>query len=167
MVYYTQKELADWLKSKVSSPAGYRSVLLNSPERNRRDSTVIGRLFFFSYDAKGKDYLQVWDRYPLVFPIEKYPAGFLGLNLHYLNIDERRWLLETLSGYAQNKRMTATTRLRLSYSTLLQARSFNSLVRPCIKKYLFSHVRSKFIELEPDDWDKVLELPLEMFIRKS
>jgi len=57
----------------------------------------IGGLMFFIYDPKTKDKLPYWDRFPLVIPINLYPDGFLGLNLHYLPYYQRQLLLATLA----------------------------------------------------------------------
>ena len=163
---YTNKELEEWFSSKARTAAGWRRTLLKDDTRSR-DNTVIGRMFFFSYDPKLKDILPIYDRYPLVFPIEKYPNGFLGLNIHYLTFDQRIYLLGLLSEYANNKNITQSTRLRLSYMTLQESKKLANTSRPCIKRYLFDHVRSKFIEVKPDEWDKACQLPLELFVRKN
>jgi hypothetical protein len=121
-------------------------------------------MFFFYYDPKHKETLPMYDKFPMVFPIQEYNDGFLGLNLHYLSVDERRAIIGKLSEFANNKRFDATTRLRLSYDLLQSSKRLSTLARPCIKRYLFSHVRSMFIEITADEWDKVIELPVEMFV---
>lgn len=163
---YTKNELANWFTSKARTAEGWRRAVLDETMRTR-DNTVIGRLFFFRYDAKWKSILPVWDKYPLVFPIERYSDGFLGLNIHYLGIDQRKYILGLLSGYRNNKNMTQTTRLKLSYAVLQQSKQLTTLARPCIHRYLFSHVRTKFVEIFPDEWDKASELPLELFVYKK
>mgnify|MGYP003471438132 CR=1 FL=1 len=163
---YTTKELAEWLESKARTPIGYRQALIRDADRSR-DAAVIGRMFFFSYDPKWKDILPIYDRYPLVFPIEKYSDGFLGLNLHYLDVNQRIRLLTSLSATAANKKVSPTTRLRISYDLLQQSKSLATAARPCIKRYLFNHVRSKFIEITADEWDKAAQLPIELFVRNN
>lgn len=163
---YSNDELAKWFTSKAKTAAGWRQAILKEADRTR-DNTVIGRMFFFKYDAKWKDILPVWDKYPLVFPIEKYSDGFLGLNVHYLTHPERIYLLGMLSKFRSSKNLTATSRLRLSYDVLQQSKSLATASKPCIKRYLFNHVRSKFIEITPDEWDKAIELPLELFVYKK
>lgn len=163
---YTNKELAEWLQTKARTAAGFRRNILANDERSK-DTTVIGRMFFFKYDPKWKDILPIYDKFPMVFPIERYPDGFLGLNLHYLDYGQRLYLIQMLSKFANNKKITPTTRLKLSYDLLQSTKMLNNLSRPCIKRYLFSHVRSKFIEINPDEWDKAAALPVEMFVTKS
>lgn len=161
-----QKEATDWFYGKARSAAGYRKNIINNHERGR-DSTVIGKMYFFAYDPKTKDKLPVYDKFPLVFPIERYGDGFLGLNLHYLSQGERRLLLAKLDDFKTNKRYDEMTRLRLSYDLLSSTKKLNTLSRPCVKRYLFSHVRTKFIEITSNEWENAIMLPVEFFVRKS
>jgi hypothetical protein len=160
------KEMVDWFIGKARSAAGYRKNIIGNDTR-ARDATIIGKMYFFYYDPKTKDKLQVYDRFPLVFPIERYPDGFLGLNLHYLNGSERASLLNRLSEFKSNSRYDATTRIRMSYDLLASTKSLATIARPCIKRYLFNHVRSKFIEVTADEWDKAIALPVQLFVEKS
>jgi hypothetical protein len=165
MKKYSKQELSDWITGKAKTPIGMRRKILANEDRSR-DNTVIGKLFFFSYDPKWKDILPVYDRYPLVFPIEKYSDGFLGLNIHYLSYAERIRLFDLLTSYASNRKLSSTSRLKLSYDLISGTKKLNSLTRPCVKRYLFGHVRSRFIEIEPSEWDKAAQLPLELFVYK-
>jgi hypothetical protein len=158
----TEKDSTDWFIGKARSAAGYRKNLVSSDERGR-DNAIIGKMYFFAYDPKMKKTLPMYDRFPLVFPIEPYNNGFLGLNLHYLNPGERAWLLNKLKDFRNNNKFNATTKLKLSYDLLASTKKLASVSRPCVKRYLFSHVRSKFIEMEPAEWDKAIGLPVAQF----
>lgn len=158
----TEKDSKDWFIGKARSAAGYRKNLVSSDERGR-DNAIIGKMYFFAYDPKMKKTLPMYDRFPLVFPIEPYNDGFLGLNLHYLSQGERQWLLNKLKDFRNNSKFNATTRLRLSYDLLASTKKLASVSRPCVKRYLFTHVRSKFIEMLPEEWDKAIGLPVAQF----
>jgi hypothetical protein len=160
-----QKEAVDWWIGKARSTAGYRRNLLNNADR-ARGSTVIGKMFFFEYDPKHKNKLPIYDRFPLVFPIERYSDGFLGLNLHYLGVGQRVAILGQLQKFASAKNMTEKSRLRLSYD-LLSRTKYISTLEPCIKRYLSGHVRSDFIEIVPEEWEKVVQLPVQVFITRT
>lgn len=161
-----QKESVDWFIGKARSAAGYRRNMFNNTERNR-DVPTVGRMFFFHYDAKHKKTLPVWDRFPLVFPLQPYSDGFLGLNVHYLSGGERQSLLGKLMEFSSSQKLTPRMKLTLSYDLLQSTRSLSSMTRPCIKRYLFNHLRSSFIEITADEWDKVIDLPLEQFVYKT
>jgi len=150
-----------WLKSKVKELKPTQQALLQDRTR-LRNSTIIGKMYFYFYDPKTKDSLPYYDRFPLVLPIEHYNDGFLGLNLHYIHPKQRIILLDKLSEYANNKKFDSTTRLRLSYAALAaSSKAFEA--QPCIKRYLFSHVQSRFMEIDANEWDIAALLPMESF----
>lgn len=166
MATNNSKQASEWFSSKIKSANGYRNAIVKSTDRSR-STTVIGKMYFFYYDPKTKDKLPVYDRFPLVFPIERYSDGFLGLNLHYLSGGERSALLNRLLEYKNNTRLTETTRLRLSYDLLSSAKRLASTARPTIKRYLFNHVRSNFIEVPATEWEMAIQLPVELFVTKK
>lgn len=156
-----------WLREKVTAlriPSN-RSNILNDAKRISARA-FIGRMYFYHYDPKLKDILPVWDKFPLVIPIEMYDDGFLGLNLHYLNPYNRLALLDRLYDFANNDKYDDTTRLNLSYSLLSSSRRYK-LIEPCIKRYLLSHIRSSLIYIEPDNWETAIFLPTEKMVYKK
>ena len=154
-----------WLKSKVTELKPTRQALLQDKTR-LRDSTIIGKMYFYFYDPKTKDSMPYYDRFPLVLPIEQYNDGFLGLNLHYIHPKQRIILLDKLSDTATNRRFDEKTKLRLSYQYLASASTaFQAM--PCIKRYLFSHLTSRFLEIPADEWDIAALLPVEQFEKAS
>lgn len=166
MTKYSNQEIQNWWIGKARSIGGYRNNILNNHERSR-DFTVIGKMYFFRYDPKMKKTLPIYDIYPLVFPIEPYSDGFLGLNMHYLSGGERQAILGRLGEFASNNKNDKNTKLRLSYDLLSGTKRLASKTRPCIKRYLYSHVASPFIEIIAPEWDKVIQLPLELFVQKG
>lgn len=163
---YTNEQLKDWFIGRARTAAGYRRNIINNANRSK-DNTIIGKMYFFWYDPKLKDTLPVYDKFPMVFPIERYSDGFLGLNLHYLDYGQRMYLLGLLSNFASNKKLTPSTRLKLSYDVLSNSVRLQNLAKPCIKRYLFEHVRSQFVEVTPDEWSYAAELPVELFVYKK
>jgi hypothetical protein len=159
------RDARQWLRTKVNSLKATPSALMSDRERLRSHS-IIGRMYFYYYDPKTKDQLKYYDKFPLVIPIERYGDGFLGLNLHYVEPKVRFILLDKLSTYTNNKMYDETTRLRLSYQTLKSASSIFEAT-PCIKRYLYSHVQSRFLEIDANEWDIAAILPVESFEKKS
>lgn len=158
------RDARTWLKSKIKSLQVTPSTLMHDRERLRNNS-IIGKMYFYYYDPKTKDKLKYYDKFPLVIPIERYKDGFLGLNLHYVSPRIRLVLLDKLSSFANNKKYDETTRLRLSYQTIKAASSIFEAT-PCIKRYLYSHVKSRFLEIEASEWDIAAVLPVESFEKK-
>lgn len=159
------RDARTWLRTKVNSLKATPSTLMSDRDRLRSQS-IIGRMYFYYYDPKTKDQLKYYDKFPLVIPIERYGDGFLGLNLHYVEPKVRFILLDKLSTFTNNKMYDETTRLRLSYQTLKSASSIFEAT-PCIKRYLYSHVKSRFLEINANEWDIAAILPVESFEKKS
>ena len=123
---------------------------------------LVGQMYMYYYDAKHKATLPYFDRFPLVFPFKKVKGGFYGLNMHYLPLPLRAKLMDALYDTASNSRFDESTRLKMSYKMLESASKFKHF-KPCIKRYLTSQLRSKFMYIYPSEWDMALFLPLERF----
>ena len=123
----------------------------------------MGNMYLFAYDPKHKDTLPYYDRFPLIFPINKAKGGFLGINMHYLPPILRAKLMDQLYTVLNNKNFDETTRLRASYNILNGAAKFKEF-RPTIKHYLNAHVKTKPAYIMPSEWDIALFLPTQKFV---
>ena len=127
-----------------------------------RSQPKVGHMYMFYYDAKHKDTLPYFDRFPMIFPYAKANNGFMGINLHYLPHVLRAKLMDSLYDISSNDKYDETTKLRLSYNVLNGAAKYKWF-KPCVKHYLTSQVRSRFLYVYPAEWDIALFLPLERF----
>jgi len=155
----------DWIKAKLKE-LNPRQQSVTRDKVRLRDRSLIGEMYFFYYDPKLKDSLPYYDRFPLVLPIERYSDGILGLNLHYIHPKQRIILLDKLSEFLNNSKYDESTKFRINYSILKNAsRIYES--KPCLKRYLYSHIESKFLRISPDEWDIAALLPLELFEKQK
>ena len=143
------KEPYQWYRNRIKE--------LGTPSQAQliRDGKITGRVNFgalnmFIYDPKLKNKLPYYDTFPLVLPIERYRDGFLGINFHYLPYALRARLLSRLDPNA-------------NYSALKNVR----LVKPTLKRYLNSNVRSRFRKLEEEDFMTAIMLPVQRFKKSS
>lgn len=150
------RQAAEWLAGRSKDAARGRTEYHNTPE--------IGQLYLFRYSAKHKDKLPYWDRNPLMMPIGYYNDGWLGLNFHYLPPNARKKLFTVLQTFAVGQ--DDRKRLQISYSVLTRA-ARNRNFQPCIKRYLFSHVQSRFAVVPPSEWDMAIMLPTQKFAKAS
>jgi hypothetical protein len=157
------REARNWLKAKIGALKPTKGDLMRDKQR-LREKSFIGRMYFYFYDPKTKDSLPYYDKFPLVIPIERYPDGFLGLNLHYISPKQRILLLDKLSVLLTDRNYDEKTRLRISYDYLARASKMYQ-AKPCIKRYLFSHIQSRFLEITADEWDIAVMLPVESFVK--
>lgn len=125
-----------------------------------------GSMYMYAYDAKHKDILPYWDRFPLIFPFRVQHDRLWGLNFHYLPLPLRAKMLDALYDIANNNKFDESTKLNISYKTLNKASKF-SLFKPCVKQYLKSQLKSNFMLINPDEWSIAIFLPLESFTGKS
>jgi len=154
-----------WLHMKIKDLKPTRAALLKDRDR-LKERSVIGKMYFYFYDPKTKEKMKYYDRFPLVIPIERYNDGFLGLNLHYIHPKYRMTMLDKLSATANNSAYDEKTKLRISYKYLAAASKVFEAT-PCIKRYLFSQIESRFLEISADEWDIAALLPMESFVGAS
>jgi hypothetical protein len=101
---------------------------------------IIGNMYMYFYDPKGKKTLPYYDGFPLIIMMGPAPGGFYGLNLHYLPPTVRARLLDTVLG-------NDSTAIPKKY------------IAPAMKRYLFKHVKSRFALVDKPEWEIATFLP--------
>lgn len=156
-------EARTWFREQAEATNVTPSRVINqSSESSTSSISIPGNMVLFNYDPKTKANLPYYDRFPLIFVVERYSKGFLGINLHYLPLNYRAILMDNLYELLNNKNYNESTRLRLSYEVLKSASRFR-YAKPCFKQYLNERVRSRFINIDVNQWDVALFLPLQRF----
>jgi len=158
------KDAISWMNEKIQEikrPDKIATAI--SRESMRKAMQVrIGMLYCFYYDPKTKATLDYWDKFPMVLVLERYDDGFLGLNLHYLPPKFRVAFLTKLMKFAQLNSSDDIKRMRISYDILNATKRYAEF-KPCIKRYLTNHTRSKLLMIQPNEWDIAIMLPLQQF----
>ena len=150
----------DWYRKQVQSMTrqpGARSLI------NQGKATIApkyGVMNLFGYDPKHKDKLPYYDVFPLILPLEPAKGGFIGLNFHYLKPGARVAFLRSLANTTNNKRYDKTTRYRIPWRN-------NLYMRRTAKHYLFSQVRSSFLNITADEMAIAIFLPVARFKKGS
>tara|TARA_Y100001972_G_scaffold117313_1_gene156190 strand:+ start:425 stop:973 length:549 start_codon:yes stop_codon:yes gene_type:complete len=157
------KKSSTWYRNAVAEIADKVTArkLYNQGRINQRPSQ--GRLNLFFYDPKFKETLPYYDTFPLVLPLQPIRGGFLGINFHYLSPVIRFRLLNQLQRFASNSKFDKTTRLDVSYARV----GGFARVKPTIKKYLYSNVRSGFMRVDLQDAPTAVYLPVQQFKKRS
>ena len=147
----------DWYKNKVQSMTtpGARA-LINQGKATLRPKYGIMNLF--GYDPKLKETLPLYDKFPLIFPLEPAKGGFYGINFHYLQPGARVAFLRQLSRFASDKNFDKKTRYQIGN---LSGRYF----KKTIKHYLFSQVRTSFLNVPADEMAIAIFLPVARFMK--
>ena len=151
-----------WFRDKIKEFGTPKSADLIR-DGKRTSTPTFGLLNMFVYDPKLKEKLPYYDTFPLVLPIESYSNGFLGINMHYLSMPIRIRLLDRLVDYSNNDKFDKSTELRVDYSRLKKI----DLIKPCLKRYLASNVKTKFRKVEADEFMIATLLPVQKFKKQS
>lgn len=159
---------ADWFRQYVTK--AYNKTGTGTMFRDRslwKSSMTVGKLYFYEYDAKHKDTLPYWDRYPLVFPFSAYKAKdgaeiVLALNMHYLPPALRLVAFRALLKLKSEARFRKSTRLKLEWDTI-KAMSESKYFKHAVHAYRMDHVRSTFVEIPAQAWELAMFLPLQRF----
>jgi len=154
-----------WLTNKFRQLRMTPEKTSRSRERWRSQS-YIGKMYFFFYQPKFADKLPYYDIFPLVIPFQRTSDGFIGINLHYVEPKIRLKILDKLMNYLTNDKMDETTRMKMSYN-FIQGLSTYNFMAPCVKRYLYSNVNSKFLYVEPIEWQFCSLLPFESFQKEN
>lgn len=160
------KDATVWLQEKIAElKRGQIAQIPSTINREKFRQTNqfrLGMMYCFYYDPKTKVDLPYWDRFPMVLVLEKYNDGFLGLNLHYLPVKWRVAFLTKLMRFAQLTADDDIKRMRISYDILDASKRYAEF-RPCLKRYLHGHIRSKMLMIQPNEWDVATMLPIQQF----
>ena len=143
---------------KINETTFFKSAKSSDYENKFR----LGHMYMFMYDPKYKETLPYYDRVPLIFPINRAKGGFLGINFHYLPLQLRAKLMDSLYDVVNNDRFDETTKLRASYSILSASTQYKEF-KPTVKHYLNANIRSRLMYINPAEWDIALFLNIAKF----
>ena len=143
----------NWYKKKVAELSNKITAARLMRSGRLYNTPKTGALNFFRYDPKLKGVLPYYDIFPLVLPIQSAPGGFLVVNFHYLPVPLRMKLFETLD----KKNFTG------SYKALKNIKE----IKPTIKHYLRSQLKSGFLRLDEDDFAPAIFMPVQSFKKAS
>lgn len=152
-------------KGKDSRTTNLNTFMKSDPDRliNRARN---GEMFFYFYDPKTKADLPYYDMFPLVIKMENTKNGFYGLNMHYIFPKDRLILLGRLEEVMTNKKYNDKTKIQIKYEMLKDFSKF-PLAKPCFKKYLWSHVRSRFMRISGGEYHMAVLLQMERFVKEN
>lgn len=162
----------EWLKQqarKLNQPRVHK--ITNTIASKQRGSTPqAGSMYMFAYDPKYKDILPYYDAMPLIMVINVGAKSMLGLNFHYLPPIRRAQLLDFFSREAKKRspvgKIGSNSIANLSYAQI-RALASDSLIKPTIHRYLYSHLASGLTEINPLEWDVTIMLPTAQFVSKG
>lgn len=157
-----QQRSVQWYQAQVQKLGSINTNKLMR-EGTLVNQVIPGYMYLFFYDAKYKETLPYYDRFPLVLPFKRAAGGFYGLNFHYLPYLFRLRILGYISEFASDEKMDENTRVRLSWNVINGAARLKPL-KACVKHYLSDQVESRFLKIPFTDWVVASQLPVEKFV---
>lgn len=156
----SQKWFADKVKS-IGKIQGMR--MLKDPHFVAKTQFRPGFMYHFLYEAKHKETLPYFDKFPLMIAVAPAEGGFYGLNLHYLHPTIRARFLDKLMETTNNEKYDETTKFKINYRILTSLTGMKPFA-PCFKHYLFEQVQSRIMMVPSSEWEISIFLPTENFV---
>lgn len=154
-----------WFLQKAKSLKGYNFAQLERESKGKtKQRFAIGKMYTYQYDPKYANELPYFDKFPLIIVLGVDKGHFLGCNLHYVAPVVRAKILGRLLSISNSKTLDERTKLKLTYG-MIKSVSNLKILQPTIKKYLKSHVRSKLIQIDGDEYEIAVFLPTESFFK--
>lgn len=152
-----------WFRTNVRDLKIKPQVIMRGLEAVSNTGLKQGGVYMFHYDAKWKDTLPYWDKYPIVVPLELYSDGFLGINIHYISPSMRVPLLQKMFEFTKdNEELEGDARMLIDYDTT-QLESELRNAGPCIKRYLTSHIGARITRVPKEQWETLMMMPTAKF----
>lgn len=160
-----QKIANDGAAVNNKSAKWFSETIKNNVRGHKVTRPEAGKLYAYIYDAKHKDTLQYWDKYPLIIYLGLGKHNLMyGLNLHYIPPKARQQFLEELlKQYANTPTITNSTKLKIDWSKVKGFAGADQM----IKAYIPGNIKGSLVEIKPSDWSNVVLLPLQQFMSKG
>ena len=98
-----------------------------------------------------------------MLPLDPIKGGFIGMNFHYLPPLLRFEMLDKMSRFATDRKFDKRTIFDLNYDDVKRIK----IIKPTLKKYLWSHMRSDFLRVDLDEAAIAIMLPVARFKKAS
>lgn len=167
---YTPTRSIEWFRTKIRDAGGNspeaKYQLLKTTKEKQVTKVLPGCMYIFKYMPKHADDLPFYDVWPCSLMFGLTPTGMIGINFHYLPVVIRAKLYDKLWEIAKVYRNNQQQSKRITWKFLNNAAKFPE-VRVAVKQYLYSHLQSKLIRIDIDDWKSAMLLPISSFAKKS
>jgi len=148
-----QSKVRDIVPKRISESETVRNIRTSV---NKTVRPTYGVMNLYYYAPKHEETLPYYDVFPLVIPIKKLNDGFIGINFHYLSIPLRIKLFAKIEPLAVENR-------RLGWTRVSRFRG----VKPCVKRYLASHVQSRFLRIMDEEMQVAMLMPVQRFKKQG
>lgn len=129
---------------------------------------MVGKFYMFAYYPKTAEKLPYFDTFPFILVLNLEADKMLGINFHYLHPLHRIAIMSEILELSMNPsyQVNSNNKILATYQRLKMLAT-SAFVKPMIKQYLYSHVRSRLIEIPIDEMGICINLPTERFVKDS
>ena len=121
-----------------------------------------GKMYFYKYEAFDTEY---YNKFPLIFLLRKRGDSFEGIDFHYLFPLQRILLYNRMKSFFSTPEITEDTILQtVGFRKIIHKSKRFKAASIIFKKYKRKNIRSKIIEINPNDWLSMIKRPVEKFI---
>ena len=163
-----------WLQNKTTGIKDFFKRGMKRRPKNLTDLDYVdrksakpGELVMFVYNPKWKKKLPYYDKFPLAMIIGPAKGGFYGLNFHYLPIRYRAQLFDAYITHGKKANKLPWQRRVLVTYVMLKSISKLKYYKPCLKHYLFTHVKSPYSVVKRAEWRDALFIPTAKWEKSS
>lgn len=143
----------EWFRKLVAQENNIKNIDKITEGLSAPDRLKVGDIIVFYYSAKTAEFLEYWDKHPLVMVTEIKNDGWVGTNFHYMHPMHRARMIYN----AENRRRQVHD----------QEQPYDhEQLKWCTKRYLATHVR-RVREIPKELWDLTIQLPFEAFQKTS
>ena len=138
----------DWYRGKLMEVlSSYQGKKYDDPGEfgNVSSPVEVGEMYFFNYIATKPQRLKWYDQFPMTYVMTVFADGFLGANLHYLNIKLREGVALSLLNRVDDVVVPNKT----------------------IHKYYFSGVQKQLMRVPEEEMSGVSLLPTAKFVNTT
>jgi hypothetical protein len=123
-----------------------------------------GYIYFFNYQPPNSRNLPFYDRFPLVLSMGFNGSNVVGINLHYLPIRIRLYVMyKVVKSISSNPKENS----RIRVNSLLSSRVIRKYIMALGEEYTATGIRSKIKLVTPDEFMIMAFLPLQKFAKKQ
>lgn len=167
----------NWFSKKLQSLKTITKGQLN-PEKKSTKKDIIsdklaskafkykksGYIYFFNYTPPNAKYMDFYDEFPLVLSLGFSGSKMVGLNLHYLPVRIRVYVVYKI---VKSMSTTAKEGTRIKIQSLFTSRVIRKYIMLLGEEYEMRGIRSKIKLVTPDEFLIMSFLPVQKFRKKQ
>lgn len=156
----TEKKAIQWLSNEIKQIPNFykKNDITESFTLNNKKVPPLCEIVLYKYSAIKGNLNGYWDEYPITLIVRPLETHFYGFNLHYLDHDIRKKIVDVLLGIRTRSTSPAMAFKRIY--PFIDGLVKVGLYGHAYKNYLYNAMQSKFIIINPTHYNMISNLPI-------